>query len=110
MIEMIVFKNEDDTIRGFQLSGHADSGPQGHDLVCAAVSAVSFGAVNAIISIVGCTPDIEQGDEGGFLKMNLPEGLTGVAFQKAQTLLMGMIVTFETIENDYSEYITISRT
>ncbi|TFB24926.1 ribosomal-processing cysteine protease Prp [Filobacillus milosensis] len=107
MIELKVFRNSDQTISGFELSGHANSGPHGHDLVCAAVSAVSFGSVNSIIQLCQIEPEIEQGTEGGFLKMLLPEGMSDEAYNKAQTLLSGMLVTFQTIERDYNQYITI---
>ncbi|PKR79113.1 ribosomal-processing cysteine protease Prp [Halalkalibacillus sediminis] len=109
MIEMMVFQNKDETIIGFELSGHANSGPHGHDLVCAAVSAVSFGTVNSIISICKIEPEIDQGAEGGYLRMMLPDDMSAEKFEKAQTLLQGMLVTFQTIEKDYSQYINISK-
>lgn len=31
-----------------RISGHANSGPHGHDLVCAGVSSVAIGALNAL--------------------------------------------------------------
>ncbi|MFD2637572.1 ribosomal-processing cysteine protease Prp [Piscibacillus salipiscarius] len=108
MIELIIFKDSTDTIQGFELSGHADSGPHGHDLVCAAVSAVSFGAANSIIEICQIEPEIEQGAEGGYLKLLLPERMSDEQQDKAQTLLKGMYVTFQTIERDYHQYISIS--
>ncbi|MFQ3542637.1 ribosomal-processing cysteine protease Prp [Halobacillus rhizosphaerae] len=94
-------------ICGFEISGHAQSGPHGHDLVCAAVSAVSFGAVNSLIKLCEIEPHVKQGGEGGFLKITLPQKLTEAQLQKAHTLLEGMLVSLETIENDYSEYIKI---
>ena len=50
MIEVTLFENNKG-ITAFEISGHADSGPYGYDLVCAGVSAVSFGSVNATIAI-----------------------------------------------------------
>ena len=38
-----------------------------------AASAVSFGAVNAIIALTGKTPEIQQGAEGGYLKVIFPD-------------------------------------
>ena len=107
MIEMIVFRNKN-RIVGFEMSGHANSGPYGYDLVCAACSAVSFGAVNSIISICEIEPIIEMNDDGGYLKMMLPENMADESFNKAQVLLEGMLVSFQTIERDYHQFITIS--
>lgn len=95
-------------ISGFEISGHAESGPYGHDLVCAAVSAVSFGAVNSLVTLCDFEPHVEQGGEGGFLSLFLPEGLSEETRNKAQLLLEGMVVSLQTIELDYNQYIKIS--
>lgn len=100
------FLSSDENIHGFEISGHAESGPYGHDLVCAAVSAVSFGAANALMEVAGCEPEITQGGEGGYFKVVL----TGEdrEQEKAQTLLEGLLISLRTIEQDYSQYITIT--
>ncbi|MET3682537.1 uncharacterized protein YsxB (DUF464 family) [Alkalibacillus flavidus] len=108
MIEVTVNRYTDGTIKGFQMSGHANSGPYGHDLVCAAASAVSFGAVNAVISLCDIEPLIDQRDDGGFLDVTLPTDLADDVRQRAQLLLDGMVVSLETIERDYGQYIHIS--
>lgn len=108
MIHVSMFRSQGD-ITGFEISGHAESGPYGHDLVCAAVSAVSFGAVNAVVNLCGFEPDVEQGGVGGYLKITLPGGLNEPIHSKAQTLLEGMQVSLETIEQDYGQYINISQ-
>jgi len=108
MIHVRIFRNDNKDIRAFEVSGHAESGPYGHDLVCAAVSAVTFGTVNAVMKLCEIEPNIEQGGEGGYLKMELPEITSPEVFQKAQHLLEGMVVSLETIERDYHQYISIS--
>ncbi|MCP3025545.1 ribosomal-processing cysteine protease Prp [Halobacillus sp. A5] len=107
MINVSVYRSQD-LINGFEITGHAESGPYGHDLVCAAVSAVSFGAVNSLISLCDIEPDITQGGEGGYLQVKLPRHLNEEVFNKAQLLLEGMLVSLQTIENDYHEYIKIT--
>lgn len=108
MILVNVNRNTDGSIAQFKLSGHAESGPYGHDLVCAAVSAVSFGAVNAVIKLCEIEPIINQSPDGGLLQVTLPDGLNHDTFEKAQWLLEGMVVSLQTIERDYDQYITIS--
>ncbi|KGX93489.1 hypothetical protein N781_10665 [Pontibacillus halophilus JSM 076056 = DSM 19796] len=107
MIE-VTFTRKENSIVAFELSGHAESGPYGYDLVCAAVSAVSFGTVNAIVELCEFEPIIEQGGEGGYLLVELPKYLTATTQEKAQTLIEGMWVSLRTIERDYGQYITIS--
>ena len=107
MIKAIIYRLPDQTITGFELSGHADSGPHGHDLVCAAVSAVTFGMTNAVMKHSGIEPMVDQGTDGGYLKVILPNEANVEALSAARLLLEGMVTTLETIEHDYGQYITI---
>ncbi|WP_085509004.1 ribosomal-processing cysteine protease Prp [Thalassobacillus devorans] len=107
MIKVLIYRR-DNEMNGFEISGHAESGPFGNDLVCAAVSAVSFGAVNAVMELCGVEPAIDQGGEGGFLKVMLPEDLEAETESKAKLLLEGMLVSLQTIERDYNQYISIT--
>jgi len=92
----------------FEISGHAESGPYGYDLVCAAVSAVSFGAVNALITLGQYEPIIDQANEGGYLYVELPQSLTDEQMEKAQIIMKTMIISLETIEREYRQFIQIN--
>ncbi|WP_458412360.1 ribosomal-processing cysteine protease Prp [Schinkia sp. CFF1] len=107
MIKVIITRRADQSIDSFEISGHAESGPYGHDLVCAAVSAVSFGAVNAVYALCQTKMTIEQGKKGGFLRCVVPELPDQQTNEKVQLLLEGMRVSLQTIENDYGKYIQI---
>ncbi len=106
MIVVKVFR-ENNIITAFELSGHAESGPYGYDLVCAGVSAVSFGTVNAIDSLCKIDLKIEQADEGGYLHVSLPHYIHHELHDKVQLLLEGMIISLQTIEREYSQFIKI---
>lgn len=96
-------------IKSFTLTGHAGSGPYGHDLVCAAVSGITFGAVNAVFTLCEIDLDIDQaGDEGGYLSVAIPDGIREELLQKASLLLEGMVVSLRTVERDYGQFISIS--
>src|SRR5690606_20666747 len=91
-----------------EMSGHADSGPYGFDLVCAAVSGVSIGAVNAVLELTEIDLQIEQGGEGGYLKVTLPPLLSNSDdLEKANLLLEGMLVSLKSIEMEYGEFLKI---
>src|SRR5690625_1196163 len=105
MIKVNVFR-ENNQIKAFELSGHAESGPYGYDIVCAGVSAVSFGAVNAILQLCEIDLKIEQ-HEGGYLYVALPDYIDVETMNEAQLLLEGMIISLQTIEREYHEFITI---
>jgi len=94
-------------ICAFTISGHANSGPYGYDLVCAGVSAVVFGAVNALLEIGQIEPEIEQQEDGGYLSITIPK--RDQTNQQIQTILQVMVISLQTIENDYHQFIPIKR-
>jgi uncharacterized protein len=106
MIKVTVYR-DNNRITSFELSGHAESGPYGYDLVCAGVSAVSFGAVNAVLELTDIDLAIEQGSEGGYLRVTIPNSVDSEVKEKVQLLFEGMIVSLQTIERDYSQFIKI---
>jgi uncharacterized protein len=108
MINVTIDYDPQEQITSFTLSGHANFAKKGSDLVCAGVSAVSFGAVNAVAALTGIEPVIKQGGEGGYLRCGIPEDISEEAQEKVQLLLAGMLVSLQTIERDYGKYITIT--
>src|SRR5690625_4548177 len=107
MINVSIFR-EHQKITSFEISGHAESGPYGYDLVCAGVSAVSFGTINAILKICEIDLNIEQADQGGYLFVSIPKSIPYEKKKKAQILLEGMFISLETIEREYSQFISIN--
>lgn len=107
MIKVEITLNNDN-IQSFIVSGHADSGPYGYDLVCAAVSAVTFGVVNAVFELTDVELNIEQGQDGGYLKVELPHNLSNLSLSTAYLLFKGMLISLQTIERDYGDHIYIS--
>ncbi|MCZ2258405.1 ribosomal-processing cysteine protease Prp [Sporosarcina sp. G11-34] len=105
MIKIIVNKDQSGRIHSFEMTGHADFAEHGKDLVCAGASAVSFGAVNAIISLTGKTPKIRQGSDGGYLSISLPQSPEDD--HDIQLIVKAMIVSLQTIEHDYGQHIKI---
>ncbi|MDW0118095.1 ribosomal-processing cysteine protease Prp [Sporosarcina thermotolerans] len=104
MIKIIIDEKQSGRISSFEMKGHADFAEHGKDLVCAGASAVSFGAVNAVIALTGITPDIEQGSDGGYLKVVFPETEKD---DEIQLIVRAMIVSLQTIEQDYGQHIKL---
>ncbi|KSU83778.1 ribosomal-processing cysteine protease Prp [Fictibacillus enclensis] len=107
MIKVTIYRDERKSITSFSMSGHADSGPYGQDLVCAGASAVSFGAINAVEVLCSVTPDVETHEDGGYLIFRTPDHLEDHIHEKVQLLLEGMVVSLQTIENDYGRFISL---
>ena len=104
MIHVRIIKEPTGRISVFEMDGHANFAEHGQDLVCAGASAVSFGAVNAITQLTNIEPVIEQGADGGYLRVEFP-----VTEQDAQVqlLLQAMIISLQTIELDYADFIKL---
>ncbi|MCM3165018.1 MULTISPECIES: ribosomal-processing cysteine protease Prp [Bacillaceae] len=108
MINAKIYRSNEGLITAFILSGHAEFDEYGKDIVCAGASAVTFGAVNAVLSLTNIEPQIDQGGEGGYLKVEIPENLDASTSDKVQLLLEGMVVSLQTIEREYGQYISVT--
>ncbi len=105
----VTIEREQSYIKSFTLTGHAGSGPEGQDLVCAAVSGISFGAVNAVYTLCEIDLKIDQaGDEGGFLRVTVPDLNNDSLLNRVSLLFEGMVVSLQTVEQDYGQFISIS--
>lgn len=108
MIKVTITKDQSGHIHSFEMKGHADFAEHGKDLVCAGASAVSFGAVNAVIALTEITPIIKQKGDGGYLYVEVPSISNLDKAAQIQLILEAMIVSLQTIEQDYAKYIKIT--
>jgi uncharacterized protein YsxB (DUF464 family) len=107
MINITIYRTESGHIHSFEMNGHALFADRGKDIVCAGVSAVSIGAINAVHALTDVTPDIEHRADG-FLRCVVPEELPEDVNEKVQLLLEGMTISLRTIEEEYGEHIKIT--
>ncbi|GAF64053.1 hypothetical protein BTS2_0945 [Bacillus sp. TS-2] len=107
MITVKVNRNDNQKIVSFSMSGHAEAGPYGYDLVCAGASAVSLGAVNAIHSILHVELHVDMKEDGGYLFCSVPNGLDSALAEKVELLLEGMVASLVSIATEYHEHMTI---
>ncbi|GAB2487115.1 ribosomal-processing cysteine protease Prp [Alkalibacterium psychrotolerans] len=105
----IRFSFDKETIISVEMSGHAESGAYGQDIVCAAVSALSIGTVNSLIELAGIPLDVVSADEqGGYLKFSLPDQLDYKQMETAQILLSSLHLSLKQTEEEYGEYLQIN--
>lgn len=93
----IVYSNKN--LASLKVKGHANSNEYGKDLVCAAVSAVTIGALNALEDDSKFEIEVEPGDISLIVKEKPSE--------HDLTVLEIMILQLKTIEVSYSSYISI---
>jgi uncharacterized protein YsxB (DUF464 family) len=98
----------DGVIQEFTLSGHAEFAESGKDLVCAAVSGIAFGVINAIEALLNIQLMINTDEKNGFLQCIVPTSIEPAVHEKVQLLLEGMVVALQSIASEYGAYITIN--
>jgi uncharacterized protein YsxB (DUF464 family) len=108
MIDITITRTESGHIQSFKISGHAFFAERGKDIVCAGISAVSIGAINAIHEITGVTPETEVDYEVGLLRCVMPENLSVQEQDNIHILLEGMYFSLKTIEEEYGEHLKIT--
>ncbi len=89
--------------KGFECSGHADFAEEGSDIVCSAVSALVINTVNSIDHFTKDDYEVEQAEDGGFLRVKF----TGELSEQSGLLMDSLILGLENIAADYEDYITL---
>lgn len=96
----------DSKILSMNVTGHAKSAKKGQDLVCASVSSITTGALNALDRFAPgvCALQLHDGDDA-WIDIQVRD----VANSDAQMILKTVLTQLETIENNYSKYINIAK-
>jgi len=106
MIKVSVYKNAENLITGFTLSGHADYSEYGSDVVCAAVSALVINTINSIENFTSDKFRIEQDEKNGFLEFHVISSMSN----NSNLLLSSLALGLQGIEDEYSgKYIKLTQ-
>jgi uncharacterized protein YsxB (DUF464 family) len=108
MITIKIVRNVEKAIIRFSVSGHAFYDDPGKDIVCAGVSAVTIGAVNAIEKLTGLEPRATS--KSGLLKAEAPRSTDPIRNDQVQLLLEGMVAALESIVETYGKFVIIKET
>ena len=98
MIKVLI-KFEEKAFESLEVSGHADTAPCGHDLVCAAVSGILTGCTNAIKD----EKNFRLISRDGYYKL---EAL-GPLSSHDEGVIDSIIVGLQTIASEYGKFIQI---
>ncbi|WP_170007805.1 ribosomal-processing cysteine protease Prp [Bacillus fonticola] len=104
----VTVQQRDNRIHSLTLEGHAGFAKHGEDLVCAGVSAVIFGGINAVEELLSVSLQVEQRpNESGYIRADVPAGLPVDKEANVELLLRSIISSLRTIERDYGKYVSI---
>lgn len=85
MITVLFYRTSKGRLNGFSVTGHSGAGPHGEDIICAAVSALTITAINALEKVAGITVSPIVGD--GFLHVRLPGEMAQKQKRDAKVIL-----------------------
>lgn len=95
-------RKKDGHITYLSLEGHADSADYGQDLVCAGVSSIMFGLLNALDEIAGIeTIKVDQ----NLITVNILE-----PDQTTDLILETGLIQLKTVKEQYSQFMKIQLT
>lgn len=107
MIHVRIKRNRSKDIGTITVEGHAGYAEPGKDIVCAAVSGVVFGMLNAIEMLLGCPLDVTQKEDGGFICAEVPSDINHAVYDKLQLLLEGLVTSLKAIAAEHGKYIKV---
>jgi uncharacterized protein YsxB (DUF464 family) len=99
MIKISIYQNEEAVITGFKLSGHAGYADHGQDIVCAAVSALVFNAINSIEQFTDDKFTIDQNEDGGKIEFHVTSSIS----EESKLLLNSLFLGLSGIQEDYGQ-------
>lgn len=100
MTTVIIQRDQNHFYKCFICMGHAGYARRGKpDILCAAISALTIGTVNALEQLAGEKLMIEQNADTGFLKCDFLDVLQ----EKSNFLLDSMIFSLENLSREYGE-------
>lgn len=110
MIKVKIFKNDSEHILKYNVSGHSNYKDYGEDIVCSAVSILSYTALNALIELCGLNKDeiiYTIDDNSGYLDVNLPKIIDKRILEKTEIVLKTFELGIKSVIESYPKYVTL---
>ena len=105
MVRVTVLR-ERGTPVGFELTGHADQGAYGEDIVCAGISAITETALLGITDVLKL--DAATVREDGHVRCELSRETAGEDLEKAAVVFNTMIAGLESLRQAYPKSLKFS--
>ena len=106
MIQAVFERAEDGELRSAEITGHAESGEYGLDVVCASVSTLAINFINSIEKFAGYEPILELNeDEGGYLMVEIPKDLPSHQREMTQLFFESFFLGMANLSENSSEFV-----
>ena len=100
-------KRSDGALVGYRATGHTGYAEAGHDIVCAAVSALTQSTLNGLKGVLKAPVMFDIDDQGATLEAELTPEATGEQVKQAQLLLVTLLEGLQAIERSYPRNVRI---
>lgn len=103
MITINIYRDNSGNIIAYDVSGHAGAAAAGHDIVCAAVSALSQAPILGLEHYLKLKPQYTVNEESGVFTLKLgsePDAGT-------QAILETMYFALQSIERQFPQYVKV---
>lgn len=107
MIRVTVIRDDEGCIATIRVAGHAGYAPRGQDIVCAAVSGIVFGMINAVERVLGVALEVETPARGD-LTCRVPALADEAVRARVNLLLEGMVAALQSLTVEYGRYVQVS--
>lgn len=104
MTHITLFKDSSDEIRGFCSAGHAGAGIKGEDIVCSAISALTFNLLNSIEAFSEDKFEVSLNEKEGIIIMNMTSDSISM---QSQILLKSFELGINSIADENPKYLSI---
>jgi uncharacterized protein YsxB (DUF464 family) len=108
MIKVSIYKNADQLITGFSLSGHADYSEYGSDIVCSAVSALVINTINSVEQFSSDRFRLEQDEKKGYIEFHVISPISNNTILLLNSLVLGLQGIAEEYTNKYIRLIQVT--
>lgn len=101
MVTVILEKDFTGNIREIEVSGHANQGKYGQDIVCSAISVLTISTLNGLTDVAKAKVDYKV--EEGYTKIVMLEALD----EKSDAILKTYELGIEALLEDYGKYLQL---
>ena len=105
MTRITLFRSRSHAI-GFEAEGHTGYAEEGSDIVCAAISALTQGAVIGLKEVIGLQTALEI--EDGYIYCMLPKAVSEKAWHDAELILNTLALSLSSIVETNGDYIKLT--
>ena len=103
MIQITIYRKPDQTLKGIQVIGHADSVEEGADLVCCAVSVLTVNLVNSLEAFTDDRFELTEEETLGLIQVTFTEPISEKGVLLTESFVLGVCKT----EEEYGRWLTV---